>query len=626
MGAGSGLEALKAKTDMTLEPIELAPGKFLESRTEFLNPREGSFDESLREKIDLMRREGVGAVVAAEAFSVDDPSGEKRIMEASVSVGLPACGTHEMSGLYGLKVRTRTAVVNASILPKMMETALMTEKSLRSLEVQAPLMVMRSDGGVMSLEEVKRRPVMTLLSGPAAGIAAALMFLRAVDAVFLEVGGTSTDICLIRDGKASLRPAVLGGHPTYLRTLDSRTLGIAGGSLTGIRSAGKLDIGPRSAHLAGLRYASFASPEDLAPPLKVLELSPFPSDPPYLALENAAGERFGITTTCAANCLGYIGEGDYARGNMEALRLAFEALASHVGRPAEEVAREILDRMAEKIIPTVRQLLADYEMKDRAVKLVGGGGGASAVVPYVAEKLGLPFEIAPRAEIISAIGAALAMVRETVEKNILNPTQDDLARLRAEAERAVIRMGADPGSVQVAVEVDGQRKIVRATATGTVEFTAADILEQDVGEEARLRILRETAVKDAEHRFLDRTEFLHIYETGRIEKAFLNLLKKRKSTLWILDGRGGVKLQVPGGSLRRSRGAQLVADLERIITDHTSYDDAGARIPSLFVAAGKKIADLTALATREQVTALARDEFAGIGADEPVFFLIGPPS
>ncbi|MBI3929914.1 MAG: hydantoinase/oxoprolinase family protein [Armatimonadetes bacterium] len=624
LGLGSGLEAVKARADMAVGNIELSPGKFLRSQLEFLNPGAPNFADEISTALARLRQAGAGAVVAAEGFSVDDPSGERRVMEASAAAGLPACGTHEMSGLYGLRVRTRTAVLNASILPRMIQTAEMTGDTLRARKVEAPLMIMRSDGGVMSLEEVRRRPVMTLLSGPAAGIAAALMFLKASDALFLEVGGTSTDICLVKDGRAAIKSATIGGHPTYLKTLDSRTLGIAGGSMIGPAAQGGVEVGPRSAHLAGFPYVCFAPAEALEGELRVVEVRPLQGDPPYLVVEGSNGVRTAPTTTCAANLLGYIQPGDYAGGNPGQVRRAFDALAAHLGGSAEEVARRVLERAAEKVIPTVRQLIEDYRMADRSLKLLGGGGGAGAIVPFLAEKLGFPFEIADRAEVISAIGAALAMVKESLEKNVVNPTQEDLSQLRSEAEKAVVRMGADPATVEVTVEVDSQKNLIRATATGTVEFLAQDILTQDVGEEERIKTLQDASPREQTYTAVGRTDFYYLYRSDREERYLFNLLRRQKSTIWVTDGRGNVKLQVPGGTVRQASGDRLLAGLQDVLQKHTSYGDAGALIPPVHVVAGRKMADLTALTSSEQAVALAREELAGVVPDEPVYFLIHP--
>ncbi|MBQ7568323.1 hydantoinase/oxoprolinase family protein, partial [bacterium] len=541
--------------------------------------------------------------------------------------------THEMSGLYGLKVRTQTAVLNASILPKMIGTALMTEQALKD-RTEAPLMIMRSDGGVMSLDEVRRRPVATLLSGPAAGIAACLMFVKASDALFVEVGGTSSDICLVKNGKAAVRSASIGGHSTYLRTLDSRTLGVAGGSMLGWTADGA-KVGPRSAHVAGLAYCAFTPWSDIDgdDTWKVLEISPCQDDPLYFVLENSQGRRLAPTLTCAANMLGYIKDGDYGWGDSRTIAWAFgklaEAVSARTGaqRSAEETAREFLLAAARGVMPTLRQLLSDYKMEQRAVKIIGGGGGAGAVVPFVAEQMGLDYEIAQHAEVISAIGAALAMVRETLERNIVNPSSADLAALRREAEKSVLDMGADPATVEVTVEVDAQKSLVRAVAVGTVAFVAGDVLETDIGEEKRLEIVasgKDGSEGTVQVDKIGETGYFYAYQRKREERWLLGLLKRNKTAVWILDGKGTVRLQIPGGQCHNSKGSAALGDLEMLLQKHTSYGDGGAIIPAVHMLAGHRHIDFTTLLSAEQVLTLAREELERIGADEKVIFIVCP--
>ena len=222
VGMGRGLEAIKAKTDTMIADIPLNESKALHTAHSFLNTDPKEFTQAkINQVIEELRKKGCSVIVASEAFGVDDPHREDMVTSLAQQLGLPATASHEISQLYGLKVRTRTAVINASILPKMTQTADMTNESIQRSGITAPLMIMRSDGGVMDIQQMRKRPILTLLSGPAAGIAAALMYANVSDGIFLEVGGTSTDISVIHNGKAMVKSASVGGHSTFLKTLDS---------------------------------------------------------------------------------------------------------------------------------------------------------------------------------------------------------------------------------------------------------------------------------------------------------------------------------------------------------------------------------------------------------------------
>ena len=286
VGMANRVEAVLARGQSNIREIELAPGRYLRPLHHFITT-DRLDEKAVREALEALRAQGIEVVVASSAFGVDDQSGEELVMRVAAELELAATGGHEITKLYGLTTRTRTAVINASILPKMIGTANMTEASVREAGIAAPLMIMRGDGGVMDVREMRRRPVVTMLSGPAASVAGALMYLRVSDGIFFEVGGTSTNIGVIRNGRPTVKHAKVGGHDTYVNSLDVRVIGIAGGSMVRLRGSDVFDVGPRSAHIAGLHYATFARPEEIVDP-RIELFRPKDGDPDdYVAIRSA---------------------------------------------------------------------------------------------------------------------------------------------------------------------------------------------------------------------------------------------------------------------------------------------------------------------------------------------------
>ncbi|MBE6097270.1 MAG: hydantoinase/oxoprolinase family protein [Schwartzia succinivorans] len=619
IGMGSGFFAGRAASDTDVGDITLAPGKYLRTAHAFIETDEAEpMRAEISRRIDELAEKGAAVIVASEAFGVDHPESERLVMELAGEKGLPSTGGHEVSHLYGLKVRTRTAVINGSLIPRMMETADMTEECVKRINIGAPLMIMRCDGGVMTADEVRRRPILTMLSGLAAGVAGALMYEKLSNGIFLEAGGTSTDISAVRDGRVMVRSGELGGHKMYLRSLDVRTLGVAGGSMIRVENGKITDAGPRSAHIAGLPYEVF-SPK-LKNPRLVL-ISPCGDDEPvFAAAEGADGRRVSLTLAGAANLLGSVPDGDYASGDREAALAAWWVLGDALGISAEEAAKQAMDIAASKVRAIVDALVQDYEIPKDAVMLAGGGGSAGVIVPYLGKVMGVPWREVKNAPIISTIGVAMAMVTESVERTVVQPKGEDVKSIRREAIERVMKSGAKEETVEVSVEVDQKANILRAVATGAAELRQG----KENGTLPSRAELLETAAKSIgvpseqvqEIAALGRW---HIFDGIRSTKTFG--FENYHHAVRVIDRDGVVRLQREGIGAVLSTKGKLQESLDILLEETTEYGTVGGQLPSLFAYYGEKQLDLSGLATREQVDEVLDMEMDGREKDEPVAVL-----
>lgn len=618
---GKGLEGSKSKSDTNMGDIPLTVTKALKSENEYVETGTEDFCEKIGKAIAALQGKDCSAVVAAEAFSVDHPENEKKVAEICGEMGVASTTTNEISKLYGLRVRTRTAVVNASIMPKMLEAANMTEESIRHAGIKTPLMVMRCDGGVMTVDEVRKRPILTILSGPAAGVAGALMYEKLTNGIFLEVGGTSTDISCVKDGKVMVKYAEVGGHKTYLTSLDVRTVGIGGGSMMQIENGRLADVGPRSVHIAGLPYEVYSDPDEIVDP--VLELiRPKDGDPDYGYVRCANGKHYALSLSGAANIAGYVAPGDYAFGSVEAARRAWKPLADNMGCSVEEAARRALELSAAKNAKVVESLIEDYQMDRRTTMLVGGGGGASSVVPHLAQTLQLKSRNARNAPVISTIGVALAMIRDTVERTIANPTEEDILMVRREAEERAVQSGANPETVEVSVEVDATKNMVRAIAIGTTELRSKDLTNLVLTEEQIVEKVAQMLDTDpSEIHVTASAGAMYAMQKFEVQRKLFGLIKTVKKPTCIVDNEGVVRIQKSDGHVFTCTGANWKDSLVRAVGELTEYNDGGKTLPNIYVIFGKRIIDLSGLIDETHVLSLANVELAAIRPEDRLIIL-----
>ncbi|WP_313185781.1 hydantoinase/oxoprolinase family protein, partial [Lacrimispora sp.] len=390
--SGGGLEAFFTKRQTKIKDIDLGTGKWINIDHSFMKTKDMTPD-NVSSVVKKMADQGDKVIVASKAFGVDNMKEERMVAEIAEGQGIPCTVASDITKLYGLTTRTRTACLNASILPKMLDTANSTERSVRAAKVTVPLMIMRGDGGVMEINEMKKRPILTMLSGPAASVIGALMYLRASNGIYFEVGGTSTNIGVIKNGRPAVDYSIIGGHRTYVNSLDVRVLGVAGGSMIRAKKGAIVDVGPRSAHIANMGYACFTEPE-LFEGAELYYIKPRENDPSdYVAIRLKNGESVTITNTCAANVLGILEDGDYAMGNYESSCKAMQLLADEVGLSIEDTARAVLQKACDKIKPVIEDLIDKYKIEREQIVLVGAGGGAGTLLPFTANETNFKYQI-----------------------------------------------------------------------------------------------------------------------------------------------------------------------------------------------------------------------------------------
>lgn len=205
---------------------------------------------ALEEAVRRLSQDVMGFAVAAR-FATRNPAHEVAARDLIRRIsGRPVTCSHELSAKLNGPKRALTAVLNARLIGMIDRLVAACERHLQAIGITAPLMVVRGDGALISAAMVRERPIETILSGPAASIVGARWLTGASDALVSDIGGTTTDVALLRDGLPEIDPegARVGGLRTMVEAVAMRTTGLGGDSEVHVLTSGLtggLRLGPR---------------------------------------------------------------------------------------------------------------------------------------------------------------------------------------------------------------------------------------------------------------------------------------------------------------------------------------------------------------------------------------------
>ncbi len=228
------------------DPLIRLPGGHNHDGTEAEELETGKLREWLRSLGD-----GVSAFAVAGRFATRNPSHEIRVRDMiRAETGKPVSCSHELSARLNGPRRASTAILNARLIGMIDHLVGATEALLTALGIEAPFMIVRGDGSLVSAAQAREKPIETILSGPAASVVSACRLSGATDAIVADIGGTTTDVAVLRAGLPETDPdgARVGGYRTMVQAVAMRTVGLGGDSEVAVAQRGRgwcLTLGPQ---------------------------------------------------------------------------------------------------------------------------------------------------------------------------------------------------------------------------------------------------------------------------------------------------------------------------------------------------------------------------------------------
>lgn len=242
--------------EVGLIQIGFEPSKGLPTPYFALVPGGCTIKGRIREEVDLEAtkaaimemKDHVDAFAVSGYLSIRNPVQEMQVADLIRELtGYPVVAAHQLSSDLGMQERTVTAVLNARLMPLITDLMDSVKQGMERLNISAPLMVVRGDGSLISERKARDKPIETILSGPAASIIGALTLTGIQEGIVIDMGGTTTDVAVLRDGRPSLNieGAKVGGWLTRVKAAEITTIGLGGDSLVQVSRNSELTVGPQ---------------------------------------------------------------------------------------------------------------------------------------------------------------------------------------------------------------------------------------------------------------------------------------------------------------------------------------------------------------------------------------------
>jgi N-methylhydantoinase A len=360
-----------------------------------------NLDEAhMREQLGILRDKGIEALTVSLINSFANPAHEQEIRKLAEQVlpDIPVSLSSDVVPEMQEYERTVTTVANSYVRPRVSSYIENLQRELGRSMKDAPLHILRSDGGLASSAAAESLPVNLLMSGPAGGVSGAIWIASQAgfdNLLTLDMGGTSTDVALVQDGEARLRRETTVGDVTVrASSVDIRTVGAGGGSIAHVPElTGALRVGPESA-----------------------------GADPGPASYGRGGES--PTVTDANVVLGYLPESALLGGDMaldrDKARQAVQTVADALKLPLQKAAAGIVDIVNENMFGALRLVSVEQGHDPRDFALIAFGGAGPLHANALGRLMGSwPVIIPPGPGVLCAYGDATTRIRDEASKTFI---------------------------------------------------------------------------------------------------------------------------------------------------------------------------------------------------------------